>query len=79
MLQYPENANKTEKLLEEAIQEETDPKRRDRLTSIYNNITLCKEAIIKINSKRHLEILLPRELKKAEKELNIKLEDLIKK
>jgi hypothetical protein len=63
-----------EKLLEDAIQQETESNRRDKLISIYKNIRLCKDMIIELNSLRHLHHLLPRELKRAEKELNIRLE-----
>jgi len=69
-----ERAYKAERFLEESIKEEQDQPRKERLSSLLEDLQECKRAILGLNSRQHIEFLLPQTLKKIERELKIILD-----
>ncbi len=69
-----ERAYKAGRFLEDAMKEEQDPSRKERLSSLMVDLHECKKAILGVNSRHHIEFLLPQTLKKIERELNIFLD-----
>lgn len=68
-----ERAYKAERFLERSINEEQDRQRRERLSSLLEDLRECKRAILGLNSREHIEVILPRTLQEIERELNILL------
>jgi hypothetical protein len=61
-LSVPEEALKLKKELEEKLK--TEPLKRKEIEKALENMNICINAI-ELNSRRHLEVLLPKEINRA--------------
>lgn len=69
-----ERAYKASGLLDRAIKEEGDRRRKESLLSLMGNLHDCKKAILGANSRHHLDVVLPQTLRDIERELRVHLD-----